>query len=145
MTLNPRHLKEIQSLITGRVLTDVPLSRFTSFRIGGPADMLLEPRNKAELAALLPYLHEHGIGHFLLGAGTNVLFSDKGLRGVVIRLTSMVGVEVVAPQTPMGGQDFSDEALPVVSCRRSAPEEDSDPGSELPPGMDHDQKVYNYR
>ncbi|MEW6348212.1 MAG: UDP-N-acetylmuramate dehydrogenase [Thermodesulfobacteriota bacterium] len=93
MTFDPRHLSELRRLITGRVRTDVPLSGLSSFRIGGPADVVAEPRGAEELTDLLRHLHVNRLGHLFLGAGTNVLFSDKGFRGVVVRLTSVRGFE----------------------------------------------------
>ncbi len=65
---------------------DVGLARYTSFRIGGPADVFVEPNTPTELQALIRIVMEYGVPCFLLGGGTNVLVSDKGVRGVVIRL-----------------------------------------------------------
>ncbi len=65
---------------------DVGLARYTSFRIGGPADIFVEPQTLGELQTLMGIVTEYGPPCFLLGGGTNVLVSDKGVRGVVIRL-----------------------------------------------------------
>ncbi len=65
---------------------DVGLARYTSFRIGGPADIFVEPNTPAQLQVLLRMVAEYGPPCFLLGGGTNVLVSDKGVRGVVVRL-----------------------------------------------------------
>ncbi|MEJ2716061.1 MAG: UDP-N-acetylmuramate dehydrogenase [Deltaproteobacteria bacterium] len=73
---------------------NAPLKRFTSFRIGGPADLVVEPTSPSELASLHRYLTEGSIPYVLLGSGTNVLFHDKGFRGVVVRLTSIGGFSV---------------------------------------------------
>lgn len=102
MSLLPVHVQEIGELVTGRVLTDASLSRFTSFRIGGPADVLVEPNGVAELANLLRYVHATQLSHIVLGAGTNVLFRDSGFRGVVIRTGGIGGLSV--------HQDSSDTA-----------------------------------
>ncbi len=85
---------EIRRIIRGRVDVDVPLSRLTSFRIGGPADVVAVPADSRDLARLLHYVRERGISHILLGAGTNVLFHDAGFRGVVIGMTGIKGFEV---------------------------------------------------
>ena len=68
-----------------------PLSRRTSFRIGGPAALTVTPRNRAELIALLDLCREQagGCPVLLLGRGSNVLFSDEGYAGVVIRTTEV--------------------------------------------------------
>lgn len=78
--------RQLTCLLHERVRFDVPLARYTSFRIGGPADALAEPATLAELQALLTLLHQEAVPFFLLGGGTNILVSDKGVRGVVIRL-----------------------------------------------------------
>ncbi len=69
-----------------RVRFDVPLAQYTSFRIGGPADVLVEPNSLEELQTLIRLVTEERGPVFLLGGGTNVLISDNGIRGVVIRL-----------------------------------------------------------
>lgn len=61
-----------------------PLSAHCSFRIGGPAELMLFPRDISELQTAVTLLYRMGCKPFLLGAGTNVLFPDEGLRGVVI-------------------------------------------------------------
>ena len=67
------------------------LSRRTSFRIGGPATLTITPRNRAELVTVLDLCRErgHGCPLMLLGRGSNVLFSDEGYAGVVIRTTEV--------------------------------------------------------
>lgn len=64
-----------------------PLARYTSMKIGGPADYYIEASNEAALASLLPLLQRRRTSYCLLGNGSNVLISDQGLRGAVIRLT----------------------------------------------------------
>ena len=63
-----------------------PLARYTSMKIGGPADYFLEAENERALASLLQILHQHGERFCLLGNGSNVLISDRGVRGAVIHL-----------------------------------------------------------
>jgi UDP-N-acetylmuramate dehydrogenase len=85
---------EIREIMRGRVDLNVPLSRLTSFRIGGPADVVAEPSDSRDLARLLNYLRDRNVSRIFLGAGTNVLFHDAGFRGVVIRMTGIKGFEV---------------------------------------------------
>jgi len=84
------HLEEIKSLITKKILGEVtlsyPLAPHTSFKIGGEADLFVCPRNLMELLIVLDILKEHNVPYFLLGAGSNLLISDKGIRGAVIKL-----------------------------------------------------------
>ena len=69
----------------GRVRRRVPLAKYTSFRIGGPADALYTARTADELAAAVLAARELGVPHFLLGLGANILVGDRGYRGLVIR------------------------------------------------------------
>ena len=70
---------------TGRVLTDIPLAPLTTFRIGGPADLLFGARTPEELSDAVIAARELGIPTFLLGKGANILVGDGGFRGLVIR------------------------------------------------------------
>jgi UDP-N-acetylmuramate dehydrogenase len=63
----------------------VPLAKYTSFRIGGPADALYTARTADELAAAVLAARELGVPYFLLGLGANILVGDRGYRGLVIR------------------------------------------------------------
>lgn len=74
-----------QRLGHGRVRRDVPLAQMTTFRIGGPADLLFEAESAAELGSALQAARELEIPHFLLGVGANILVGDRGFRGLVIR------------------------------------------------------------
>jgi UDP-N-acetylmuramate dehydrogenase len=69
-----------------RLRTDLPLAPLTSFRIGGPAALYLEPRSEDDLAAAGRALRETGIPVAILGKGSNVLVADDGFTGLVIRL-----------------------------------------------------------
>ena len=65
-------------------LENEPLSRRTTFRIGGPADLSLFPRTAGQMRELLALLKESGTAFFVLGKGSNVLFPDEGFRGAVL-------------------------------------------------------------
>jgi len=68
-----------------RVSRQAPLAPLTTFRVGGPADWLIETRSSAEIVAILKLAHSAGVPVTLLGGGSNVLVSDAGVRGLVIR------------------------------------------------------------
>ncbi len=69
-----------------QVRCDVPLARHTSFRIGGPADVFVEPDTVDELRAVVSVVRAEQLPLFILGGGTNLLISDHGVRGVVVKL-----------------------------------------------------------
>ncbi|MFL5992424.1 MAG: UDP-N-acetylmuramate dehydrogenase [Rubrobacteraceae bacterium] len=74
---------------------DEPLKRYTAWKIGGPADALLEPTDAEELIEAVEMAHGHGVPVTVLGGGTNVLVRDGGIRGLTIRLAkSLTGVQV---------------------------------------------------
>ena len=65
---------------------DEPMARHTTFQIGGPADRFLAVENAAQLQGLLSCLRQAGIPYLVLGKGSNLLVSDKGIRGAVLHL-----------------------------------------------------------
>jgi UDP-N-acetylmuramate dehydrogenase len=67
-----------------RIARNVPLAPFTTFRIGGPADLFYRARTPAELATAITVARELAVPYFLLGAGANILVGDRGFRGLVI-------------------------------------------------------------
>jgi UDP-N-acetylmuramate dehydrogenase len=69
----------------GRVHANVPLAPLTTFKVGGPADWLLETRNSDELVDALTLAHGAEVPVTLVGGGSNVLVSDTGVRGLVVR------------------------------------------------------------
>jgi UDP-N-acetylmuramate dehydrogenase len=70
---------------TDRVLRQAPLAALTTFRVGGPADWLFEPRSSRETVAALKLAHRFAVPVTMLGGGSNVLVADAGVRGLVIR------------------------------------------------------------
>ena len=78
--------------IAGRVSSatvirrDEPMAKHTTLRVGGPADVYVEPASEADLAAILKFCSERGVKFFILGRGSNLLVRDGGFRGVVICL-----------------------------------------------------------
>ncbi|MCZ6624199.1 MAG: UDP-N-acetylmuramate dehydrogenase [Deltaproteobacteria bacterium] len=74
-------------LIPGlKVRISEPLARYTSIKIGGPADYFIEVDDRTALTQTLRFLNRYGIAFYLLGRGSNVLVSDLGVRGAVLRL-----------------------------------------------------------
>jgi len=77
---------ELEEALGDRVRFDAPLSRHTSLRIGGPADALATPADRADLSRALAICARHRVPHLVLGAGFNTLALDAGVEGVVIQL-----------------------------------------------------------
>jgi UDP-N-acetylmuramate dehydrogenase len=72
-------------LAPSRIQENVPLGPFTTFRIGGPADLLVRARTAQELVSVLELTRESQIPTFLMGRGANILVGDGGFRGLVVR------------------------------------------------------------
>lgn len=70
----------------GQVKINEPLAKHTTFKIGGPAEYLVVVEETAKLIGLLKWLDGEGIPRFVLGGGSNMLASDEGFRGVVIKI-----------------------------------------------------------
>jgi UDP-N-acetylmuramate dehydrogenase len=70
--------------IRGRILYDEGMAGHTSFKTGGPAEIFALPADREDLLTLVDLLHRRGLPYFLLGRGTNLLVSDRGIRGAVI-------------------------------------------------------------
>ena len=80
--------KALEALLPGAVLRDVPLARISRWKIGGTADVIVRPRSIAELARVRAFLHDSATPHIVIGATSNLLFADEGLRVVCLQIGS---------------------------------------------------------
>lgn len=69
-----------------RVLMDEPMRKYTTFRIGGPADYLVSVSDRREVKDIVAVCKEENVPYYIVGNGSNLLVSDKGYRGVIIRI-----------------------------------------------------------
>ena len=83
-----RQIRSAVAGIRGMVRFNAPLREYTSFRIGGPADVLVEPTDVEDVIRLVKQSEEQKLPVFVLG-GTNLLVRDKGIRGVVVSLARL--------------------------------------------------------
>ena len=81
-------IKEKLIKITGEhhVFEQEPMSKHTTFRVGGPADFFVTPDNADEIEAVIGACNEENIPYYILGNGSNLLVGDKGYRGVIIQI-----------------------------------------------------------
>ncbi|MBO5293038.1 MAG: UDP-N-acetylmuramate dehydrogenase [Lachnospiraceae bacterium] len=85
--MNTAFLKFVEELYTKEdILEAEPMSRHTTFRVGGPADCFLQVSSTEQLAATIHYLNLVESEYFVLGNGSNLLVSDKGYRGVILQI-----------------------------------------------------------
>lgn len=85
----------LEARLGDRIEFDVPLSRHTSLRIGGPADAIATPADRAELRTVLEICAEHTLPTMVFGAGFNLLVREGGIRGVVLRLKKLRRIDRV--------------------------------------------------
>ncbi len=85
-TTRAEGIEAIARTLGARAMRDEPLSRHTSFRIGGPADVYVRPDTVDELRFVLRTARECGLPVLALGGGSNIVVRDGGVRGVVIRM-----------------------------------------------------------
>ncbi len=78
-------LAELAGFLGAGARFDEPLAPYTTFRLGGPADLFYEPKSADALARAILAAGERGVPWFLLGCGANILIGDRGFRGLVIR------------------------------------------------------------
>ena len=74
--------------LKGKIELNAPLKAYTTFKIGGPVKFFIEPKDTADLKLLLRLLKSYKITFLVIGRGSNILVSDKGLNAAVIRLSS---------------------------------------------------------
>ena len=87
--LDPKALDRVAAALDAtHVRRQEPLARYTTFKIGGPADVFFEATSADALAAAVTAARENDVPYFVLGLGANVLIGDRGFRGVVIRNTA---------------------------------------------------------
>lgn len=89
--MNDQFLTELQNVMGGSgIFMEEPMKKHTTFRVGGPADVLVQPDETA-LAAILALCRQYHVPYSFIGNGSNMLVGDKGIRGVVIEMTDPMG------------------------------------------------------
>ena len=88
LKLKERKLKKaLEKLSLERLIFDAPMAEYTSFKCGGRAYCLAEPSDEADIKALIDIAKSFGKEYLILGNGSNMLFSDRGYDGIVIRIS----------------------------------------------------------
>lgn len=118
--MNPRQKAELLQIAGGRVEFDSPMTRRTTFRVGGNADALCEMHDLEDLCRILPYLVRENIPYLVIGRGSNLLVRDGGIRGVVILLSG--ALSQIHSKSPDGSEILAGAGLSIVDlltgCRK---------------------------
>lgn len=83
--------RRLQTELEGDVRFDEPMYRHTTYRVGGPADVLVLPASNEDVIRVVKATYEAGAPLFVMGSGSNLLVHDDGLRGVVMRIGHALG------------------------------------------------------
>ncbi|MBM7624382.1 UDP-N-acetylmuramate dehydrogenase [Sporohalobacter salinus] len=104
--------QELTLKVKGKISFEEPLKKHTSFQVGGAAEVFIIPQDVADLQQLMGYLNKTGINQTVIGNGTNLLISDQGISGVVIKLVGGIDEIEIKGQRLIAGGGAS---LPVVA------------------------------
>ena len=119
MKKNTNELFElIEQLNVGRCEKDVPLSKHTTYKVGGKAKVMVYPKNVDNLIKLMKILKSQNIKHKVLGLGSNVLFSDDVYDGVIIRLSELDNLEFFGRNKVRVGAGYSLMKLSLLTARK---------------------------
>lgn len=99
-------------ILESKVIMDAPMSDYTSFKVGGSADVLVDPGHEDRLIKTIDYLKEENIPYIIMGNGSNIIFRDGGFRGVVILMYS----SVEGPELNYLVHDDKDDSLITVGA-----------------------------
>ncbi|MGM0445080.1 MAG: FAD-binding protein, partial [Bacillota bacterium] len=97
------------------VKENVPLKKYTTFEVGGPADLFLVPQSEKALQRLTKIIKENNLNYFVLGKGSNIIVGDKGYRGIIIYTGKLNSIKVldnkIVAQSGATLKELSDVAL----------------------------------
>ncbi|WP_423801638.1 UDP-N-acetylmuramate dehydrogenase [Neobacillus sp. SAB-20_R2A] len=97
-------VKELQELNIGKVKIKEPLAHHTTIKIGGPADIFIEPSSVENLQKVMEVIRNHHLNWRAIGRGSNLLVSDKGIEGVVLKLGNGIdSLEINGTEITVGG------------------------------------------
>jgi UDP-N-acetylmuramate dehydrogenase len=102
----------------GEIKLNEPMTRHTTWKIGGPTDALIIPETREQLQELLTLLYCHQIPWIQIGRGSNILVTDKGIRGVVIKLGSGLEFANFQEEAVTAGGACSLVKLSILTARR---------------------------
>lgn len=111
-------IKKIEKDEIGKYIENISLSKYTTYKVGGIAKLVVFPKNIDKLILLLKYLKHKKIIYKILGNGSNTLFSDNIFNGVIIKLDCFDYLEIIGTKVKVGA-GYSLMKLSSVVARRS--------------------------
>ena len=116
--MRKEHIEMIEEAGIGKCDKDVPLSKHTTYKVGGKAKLMVYPKNVDCLIKLLKLLKTHEIKFKVLGLGSNVLFSDNVFDGVIIRLSELDNLEFFGKNKIRVGAGYSLMKLSLLAAKK---------------------------
>ena len=99
---------------------DYPMSKLTTFKIGGPADVLITPKSREQLSSVLSLCTDMDVPYMIIGKGSNLLISDDGMDGAVIKLSGALDeIKLIDETTVYCGAGAQLSALCTFCCEHS--------------------------
>lgn len=111
-------IKELEKANIGRVVKNVPLSKYTTYKTGGTAKAFVYPKDITSLISLLKILKSKSIKYKILGNGSNVLFSDRIYNGVIIKLDEFDNIEFFGKDKVRVGAGYSLMKLSLLTAKK---------------------------
>ena len=95
-------IEQLKQMNIGKLDTNVLLSKYTTYKVGGKAQVLAYPKNTEKLITLLKWAKENNIPYKMLGNGSNLIFSDNDYNGILIKLTEFDDIEICDNKIKVG-------------------------------------------
>ena len=111
-------IEMIEEAGIGRCEKNVSLSKYTTYRVGGNAKLMVYPKSVDNLVKLLKLVKMHGVKYKILGNGSNVLFSDDEYDGVIIRLNELDSIEFFGINKVRVGAGYSLMKLALLTAKK---------------------------
>jgi UDP-N-acetylmuramate dehydrogenase len=111
-------IEQVRLRVRGEIKENEPMASHTSFRIGGPADLWVEPETIEDIIALVDMCEESDVGLMTIGRGTNLLVRDGGIRGVVMGLEKACAKMEMNPPSVKAGAGVSLAALAKEAAKQ---------------------------
>ncbi|MCH1623873.1 UDP-N-acetylmuramate dehydrogenase [Fredinandcohnia quinoae] len=111
-------IRDLQDSINGKVSTNEPLAKHTTIKIGGPADIFIEPKDIESIKRAIDIFNKNKIKWRAIGRGSNLLVSDKGIEGAVIKLGAGLDHLVVDGTNITVGAGYSVVKLAMVISKK---------------------------
>ena len=92
--MNLELIEQLKQMNIGKLETNVLLSKYTTYKVGGKAKVLAYPKNIEKLITLLKWAKTNNISYKMLGNGSNLIFSDADYNGILIKLTEFDDIEI---------------------------------------------------